>query len=254
MMTIQQFAYRTGLSSHTLRFYDKKGLLKPAIRMENGYRGYSEEQIADALMIHTLRQANVAIEDIEMFLKADKEQKRLLIQKWRNEIEAKMLSIKVAKQYLDRMEADDTRIHLTKWEEPVQVIWFPYKGAKTSRASLYDIFEQERKHAVCNGFKVGPYVFVKTLESKTNYWSGKIGIKVESVPSSHSENTQRFSVEEQQPTVFAVLECSTEDQFVCFSYVHFVKRFGFNPIGDNMECYNLADRGKFQLMVPILRL
>ncbi|MFK7692027.1 MerR family transcriptional regulator [Paenibacillus sp. HJGM_3] len=62
-MKINAFSYRTGLSPSALRFYDRKGLLSPT-RMSNGYRLYSEDQIGTALQIHSLRQADVPLEDI----------------------------------------------------------------------------------------------------------------------------------------------------------------------------------------------
>ena len=47
---INQFEKVTGVSAHTLRFFDKIGLLSPA-RSENGYRVYSLEQVSIAEMI-----------------------------------------------------------------------------------------------------------------------------------------------------------------------------------------------------------
>lgn len=62
-LTIGHFSEKTGLSPSTLRFYDRKKLLVPNCRLENGYRAYSEEQIPDAIMIHSLRNADVQINE-----------------------------------------------------------------------------------------------------------------------------------------------------------------------------------------------
>lgn len=39
-LTIQQVAERTGLSVHTLRYYERNRLLEPANRAANGHRRY----------------------------------------------------------------------------------------------------------------------------------------------------------------------------------------------------------------------
>lgn len=54
--TIKQFEKVTGVSAHTLRYFDKVGLLSPQ-REPNGYRRYSVAQVAQAEMIVLLQQA-----------------------------------------------------------------------------------------------------------------------------------------------------------------------------------------------------
>ncbi len=43
--SVQQAAEMTGLSAHTLRYYERIGLLLPIARDDNGYRRYSEQDI-----------------------------------------------------------------------------------------------------------------------------------------------------------------------------------------------------------------
>jgi MerR family transcriptional regulator, copper efflux regulator len=52
-MRIGELAVRTGVSIHTLRFYEKIGLIRPedSRRLENNYRDYSEEIIGRILLI-----------------------------------------------------------------------------------------------------------------------------------------------------------------------------------------------------------
>jgi predicted site-specific integrase-resolvase len=42
-LTIQQVAQQTGLSVHTLRYYERNGLLEPVDRASSGHRRYSAE-------------------------------------------------------------------------------------------------------------------------------------------------------------------------------------------------------------------
>ena len=52
---IGEVARRTGLTQRTLRFYEEKGLLTPADRMEGGFRLYSEADIARVELIKKLQ-------------------------------------------------------------------------------------------------------------------------------------------------------------------------------------------------------
>ena len=52
---IGEVAKRTGLTQRTLRFYEEKGLLTPADRMEGGFRLYSESDISRVELIKKLQ-------------------------------------------------------------------------------------------------------------------------------------------------------------------------------------------------------
>ena len=62
-MTIREAEVRTGLDRATIRFYEKEGLFTPW-RLENGYRDYSEADIATLLRIKLLRELGVTLEEI----------------------------------------------------------------------------------------------------------------------------------------------------------------------------------------------
>src|SRR5437763_1069305 len=69
-MAIGEFSERSGLSAKRLRSYAGRGLLVPAaIDSLTGYRYYSPGQLHEARLIDTLRQAGMAIDDIEAFLR-----------------------------------------------------------------------------------------------------------------------------------------------------------------------------------------
>lgn len=65
--TIQQIAERCGMTTHTLRYYERVGLIQPVGRARNGHRRYSE---ADALWIeflHFIRSTNMPIRDMQRY-------------------------------------------------------------------------------------------------------------------------------------------------------------------------------------------
>ncbi|MFM5598414.1 MerR family transcriptional regulator [Aeromonas veronii] len=55
---IGAFSKKTGISAHSLRFFDSIGLLSPK-RDSNGYRRYSEAQVAQAHMLQLLQRARI---------------------------------------------------------------------------------------------------------------------------------------------------------------------------------------------------
>ena len=67
VMQIKEVQEKLKISSYTLRYYEKMGLIQP-YRDENGYRNYSEEDIHKIERIMFLRDINVPIEDIKDIL------------------------------------------------------------------------------------------------------------------------------------------------------------------------------------------
>ena len=62
-MTVGEMELATGLDRATIRFYERAGLLSP-LRLENGYRDYSEQDRQTLLRIKLLRELGVSLEDI----------------------------------------------------------------------------------------------------------------------------------------------------------------------------------------------
>lgn len=69
LYTVSQMAKLYGISTHTLRHYDKTGILEPEVRDEdNGYRYYSFKQFGKLDIIIHLRNLNFSIELIKEHL------------------------------------------------------------------------------------------------------------------------------------------------------------------------------------------
>ena len=62
-MTILEVERRTGLERTNIRFYERENLVVP-VRQENGYRDYSEEDVALLLKIKLLRRLGFSLDDI----------------------------------------------------------------------------------------------------------------------------------------------------------------------------------------------
>jgi MerR family Zn(II)-responsive transcriptional regulator of zntA len=68
MLKISEIAEKTGLSAHTLRFYEKHGLIEASKRSESGYRLYSEADVRRADFIRSARNIGFSLEDIGSLL------------------------------------------------------------------------------------------------------------------------------------------------------------------------------------------
>lgn len=66
-LTIQQVAQRSGLSVHTLRYYERNGLLEPVNRASNGHRRYSELDVQRIEFLTKLRATGMPIRQMQQF-------------------------------------------------------------------------------------------------------------------------------------------------------------------------------------------
>ena len=67
LRTITQTADETGLSTDTLRYYERIGLITDIARAENGHRRYSEQDIVWILFLKQLRATGMAIAQMQEF-------------------------------------------------------------------------------------------------------------------------------------------------------------------------------------------
>lgn len=68
-LTISEMAKYAGISRRTLIYYDQIDLFKPAKVGENGYRYYGIDQYFELDVILLLKNLDVSLEDIHIFLK-----------------------------------------------------------------------------------------------------------------------------------------------------------------------------------------
>jgi MerR family Zn(II)-responsive transcriptional regulator of zntA len=68
MLRISEVAKKTGLSAHTLRFYEKNGLINASQRSEAGYRLYNADDVRKAQFIRLARNIGFSLEEISSLL------------------------------------------------------------------------------------------------------------------------------------------------------------------------------------------
>ena len=68
MYSIQDVSNKTGLSTHTLRYYEKEGLISGVERSQGGFRQYSEEDLERLGLIRCLKNTGMSIQEIARFV------------------------------------------------------------------------------------------------------------------------------------------------------------------------------------------
>ena len=68
MLRIGELALKIGLSAHTIRFYEKSGLINASQRSESGYRYYTETDVRQAEFVKTARRIGFSVDDVSTLL------------------------------------------------------------------------------------------------------------------------------------------------------------------------------------------
>lgn len=68
MLKISELGSITGLSPHTIRFYEKHGLIAASERSEAGYRYYSPADVRRAEFVKSARHVGFSLDDIAQLL------------------------------------------------------------------------------------------------------------------------------------------------------------------------------------------
>ena len=68
MLKFRELAAKTGLSAHTIRFYEKHDLIRASERSEAGYRYYNDSDIRRAEFVKAARNIGFSLEDISQLL------------------------------------------------------------------------------------------------------------------------------------------------------------------------------------------
>lgn len=112
-----QFARLAGVTLKTIRFYDKKNILKPSYRNPSGARFYTEEDFAKLQQILLLKYLGLSLEDIKE-LAIDTSDQHLLL----NSLKLQKKLVKDRMEHLQLVESalDDT---VDTMEQDKQVDW-----------------------------------------------------------------------------------------------------------------------------------
>lgn len=105
--SIGEVAEKTGLSSYTLRYYDKEGLMPFIHRGNGGRREFTDNDMDFVDLISCLKETGMSLKEIRQFVNMSMEgsitleQRLAMFRKQRDEVE---LQIKQSQRYLEKLD------------------------------------------------------------------------------------------------------------------------------------------------------
>jgi DNA-binding transcriptional MerR regulator len=95
-LTIQQVTKATGLSAHTLRYYERIGLIHPIAREENTRRCYTADDVGWIDFLLKLRAIGMSIKDMQKYAELQRQgdetlpERLEMLKSLRDKVEARM--------------------------------------------------------------------------------------------------------------------------------------------------------------------
>ena len=99
MYTIKQISEKTKLTEHTIRYYDREGLIPLITRTQSGIRQFSEDDLEWINLICCLRNSGMPLQEIKEFMqlclkgKDSLEERRELLIRHRTRIQEQMTNL-----------------------------------------------------------------------------------------------------------------------------------------------------------------
>lgn len=124
-LTTGEFARIAGVSKHTLFHYDKIGLFSPEVKLENDYRYYSFSQLELFDVIWTLKELNMPLAEIKLYLERKSPQALLtLFSEEEQLIRQKLADLNKTRKWL-RAKSTLVRQALEKDLSAIEVLTLP---------------------------------------------------------------------------------------------------------------------------------
>jgi DNA-binding transcriptional MerR regulator len=107
LLTIQEAAEQTGLTVHTLRYYERINLLMPVGRAANGHRRYSRQDISLIKTLNRWRQTGMSLIDVQYYVKLIQEgdstagKRRALLEAHRQTVVSQMEELQATLDLID---------------------------------------------------------------------------------------------------------------------------------------------------------
>lgn len=114
--TIRSMADRCGMTAHTLRYYERVGLIQPVGRARNGHRRYSEADEAWLHFLHCMRATSMPIREMQRYAQLREQgdatslERRKLLEDHQAEIAAQIVALQQAHALLTHKIANYRKI------------------------------------------------------------------------------------------------------------------------------------------------
>ena len=107
-LTISDAARASGVSAHTLRYYERAGLLDPVDRADSGHRRYAEDDLARIQFLTKLRSTGMPIRTVREYADlmrrgdATHAERLALLERHRDEVRARLAETERTLALVDR--------------------------------------------------------------------------------------------------------------------------------------------------------
>lgn len=68
MLTIGKVAQRVGIRPSAIRYYERQGVLQPAVRVANGYRAYTDDAVRTLFFVKRAQSLGITLKEIKPLL------------------------------------------------------------------------------------------------------------------------------------------------------------------------------------------
>ena len=106
MYSIQDVSQKTGLSAHTLRYYEREGLLSKVERSPGGFRQYTDEDLEALGLICCLKNTGMSLQEITRFVQLTHEGDQTLAERvelLREQRESVLARMNEMQEYLEKV-------------------------------------------------------------------------------------------------------------------------------------------------------
>lgn len=150
-MKINEVEQQVGITKKNIRFYEQQGLLNPKRNMENGYRDYTPEDVAELKKIKLLRKLSLPIEEIRKIqhgdlLLEDALQRQLIV------LERERINLQETSGLCHSLMEDKCKyLSLTPDEYLERMVEMEKEGTKFANVSKNDIIQKKRGSMIAAG-------------------------------------------------------------------------------------------------------
>jgi|SRR6266496_106568 len=95
-LTVKEASEFTGLTAHTLRYYERIGLIQPVARNAGGHRRYAQTDLEHLMFLHCLRDSGMSIQGMQQYAnlvsqgRVTMDARRELLESHKHEVQARI--------------------------------------------------------------------------------------------------------------------------------------------------------------------
>lgn len=144
MFTVKEVSEIMGVSAHSLRFYDKEGLLPTLSRSDNGRRMFTYEDLEWVYNIQCWRATGMPLAEIRRYIELAREGRGTIEERYRIILEQRERAVQEVKAAKERVKMLEYKVN---WYEALRKGANPDKWRPNMRAIVQKALAKKKKGA-----------------------------------------------------------------------------------------------------------